>query len=180
MDEEAKQGQEAGDAGTTEPAKEPAKEPSNEPTTEPTAGEPKPDDGLKDSHGQPGISRDKYEREMKAANERISELQAKLDESAKTEQGREELRKEIDELKAKHADEQVSFKLELAGCRNVKAAKALLDDHDGDVDKLKESEPWLFDNGKHGSTGLKPDGTNAAKAARLDKARKAARGEIFK
>jgi hypothetical protein len=31
------------------------------------------------------------------------------------------------------------------GARNVKAARALLDDHDGDVAALKDAEPWLFD-----------------------------------
>ena len=28
--------------------------------------------------------------------------------------------------------------------RNVKAARAILADHGGDVDALKEAEPWLF------------------------------------
>lgn len=37
--------------------------------------------------------------------------------------------------------------------RNVKAAKALLDDHDGDVAALKEAEPWLFVDGKSGAQG---------------------------
>lgn len=46
----------------------------------------------------------------------------------------------------------------------MKAARALLSDHDNDVDKLKEAEPWLFEaTGKHvkggnagssGATGL--------------------------
>lgn len=38
--------------------------------------------------------------------------------------------------------------------RNVKAARALLSDHDNDVDKLKEAEPWLFEaGGKHAKGG---------------------------
>ena len=33
----------------------------------------------------------------------------------------------------------------MAGARNVKAARALLADYEGDVEKLKAGEPWLFD-----------------------------------
>lgn len=43
------------------------------------------------------------------------------------------------------ADERVEFALISAGVRNVKAGKALLADHDGDVQALKDAEPWLFD-----------------------------------
>ena len=36
----------------------------------------------------------------------------------------------------------------------MKAACALLADHDNDVDKLKEAEPWLFEaSGKHAKGG---------------------------
>ena len=37
-----------------------------------------------------------------------------------------------------------STELRLAGARSVKAARALLDEHGGDVGALKEAEPWLF------------------------------------
>ncbi len=44
--------------------------------------------------------------------------------------------------------------------RNVKAARALLSDHDNDVDKLKEAEPWLFEaTGKHAKGGSAGSGT---------------------
>lgn len=127
---------------------------------------------VEDKHGQPGINREKYQRDMRAKDDKIAELQAQLDEKSKTEQGRAELRDELDKLKAEMADERVSHKLEMAGCRNTKAAKALLDDYDGDVAKLKADCPYLFsDDKKTGSTGLKPDGdAEAAFDDKLDRA----------
>lgn len=117
---------------------------------------------VEDKHGQPGINREKYQRDMKAKDDKIAELQAQLDEKSKTEEGRAELKDELDKLKAEMADERVSHKLEMAGCRNVKAAKALLDDYDGDVAKLKADCPYLFSEGKKtGTTGLKPNGDEA-------------------
>lgn len=127
---------------------------------------------VEDKHGQPGINREKYQRDMKAKDDKIAELQAQLDEKSKTEQGRAELRDELDKLKAEMADERVSHKLEMAGCKNAKAAKALLDDYDGDVAKLKADCPYLFsDDKKTGSTGLKPDGdADAALDEKIDRA----------
>lgn len=125
---------------------------------------------VEDRHGQPGVNREKYARDMKARDDKIAELQAQLDEKAKTEEGRESLKKELDDLKAEMADERVAHKLELAGCRNVKAAKALLDDYDGDVAKLKEECPYLFEGKKAGSTGLKPEGGASDLDDKLDKA----------
>ena len=57
-------------------------------------------------------------------------------------------------MKASQADERVTHKLEMAGCKNPKAAKALLDDYDGDISKLKEACPYLFEDEKQkGKTG---------------------------
>ena len=50
----------------------------------------------------------------------------------------------VDELRAQGESDRIDFKLQLAGVRNVKAARAVLGDHAGDVDALKEAEPWLF------------------------------------
>lgn len=50
----------------------------------------------------------------------------------------------IAELEARGESDRIDFQLRLASVRNVKAARAVLADHDGDVDELKESEPWLF------------------------------------
>lgn len=50
--------------------------------------------------------------------------------------------------------------LQLTSVRNVKAARALLSDHDNDVDKLKEAEPRLFEaGGKHAKGGNAGSGT---------------------
>lgn len=67
----------------------------------------------------------------------------------------------------------MEFELRLAGVRNVKAAKALLDEHDGDVSSLKSAEPWLFSDGKatglqSGATGL-PNAGAATDEKRLTK-----------
>lgn len=43
----------------------------------------------------------------------------------------------------------------------MKAATALLADHGGDVSRLKEAEPWLFEGAPvsaGGTTGLEPAG----------------------
>ena len=143
--------------------------------TEPEQGEGARGGGegeVEDKHGQPGINREKYQRDMRAKDDKIAELQAQLDEKVKTEQGRAALKDELDQLKAEMADERVSHKLEMAGCRNTKAAKALLDDYDGDVAKLKADCPYLFsDDKKTGYTGLKPDGdAEAAFDDKLDRA----------
>lgn len=147
-----------------------------------TEGDPKPaaegqGDGegeVKDNHGQPGINREKYQRDIAAKDKEIADLKAQIAEAAKTEEGRKALEEKIAKLEADQKDERVTHKLELAGCRNTKAAKALLDDYDGDVAKLKEDCPYLFSDGKNkrtGSTGLKPDGdADKALDEKLDRA----------
>lgn len=147
-----------------------------------TEGDPKPaaegqgggEGEVKDNHGQPGINREKYQRDIAAKDKEIADLKAQIAEAAKTEEGRKALEEKIAKLEADQKDERVTNKLELAGCRNTKAAKALLDDYDGDVAKLKEDCPYLFSDGKNkqtGSTGLKPDGdADKALDEKLDRA----------
>ena len=141
------------------------------PAAEGQGGGGEPDD----KHGHPGINREKYQRDMAAKDEEIASLKAQIAEAAKTEEGRKALEEKIAKLEADQADERVTHKLEMAGCLNPKAAKALLDDYDGDVAKLKEACPYLFSDGKQqkqtGSTGFKPDG-DAGKALddKLDRA----------
>ena len=65
-------------------------------------------------------------------------------EAAKSAETSERLRSEIAELKAQGESDRIDFKLQLAGVRNVKVARAVLDGHGGNVDALKEAEPWLF------------------------------------
>ena len=75
-----------------------------------------------------------------------------------------ELRGEIAELRAQGESDRIDFRLQLAGVRNVKAARAILGDHGGDVDALKEAEPWLFADApakqSGGKTGLPNAGTS--------------------
>lgn len=123
--------------------------------------------------GKPGatVNRHKYERDLEAKDKEIEELKAQIAEAAKTKEGREELEKKMDDLKAQMASEKVGYQLELAGCVNVKAAKALLDDYDGDVAKLKEACPYLFGKEKKtGATGAKPTGAAGDDDAELDRA----------
>lgn len=53
----------------------------------------------------------------------------------------EKLSCEIAEVRAQAESDRVEYQLTLAGARNVKAARALLDDHGGDAEKLKAVEP---------------------------------------
>ena len=85
-------------------------------------------------------------------------------EAAKNAETAEQLRSEIAELKAQGESDRIDFQLQLAGVRNVKAARAILADHGGDVDALKEAEPWLFADAPAkqpgGKTGLSNAGTS--------------------
>ena len=95
-----------------------------------------------------------YEKQIAERDEKIASLEAQVAEAAKNAEAAEQLRGEIAELKAQGESDRIDFKLQLAGVRNVKAARALLSDHGNDVDKLKEAEPWLFDaTGKHAKGG---------------------------
>lgn len=88
---------------------------------------------------------------------RISELEGRLAEAGKVGEENAALKSENEQLKNQAASERIDFALQLAGCRNVKAARAVLDDYDGDVDALKAAEPWLFAahaSGEAGATGL--------------------------
>ncbi len=115
---------------------------------------------VKDKHGQPGINKERHEKEMAAKDAEIAKLKAEIAKAAETKEGREKLEKRIAELEAAQADERVNHKLEMAGCKNLKAAKALLEDYDGDVPKLKTECPYLFEEEKQrGKTGGKPAGS---------------------
>ncbi len=111
---------------------------------------------------QSQIDASNYEKQIAERDEKIASLEAQVAEAAKTAEAADQLRGEIAELKAQGESDRIDFKLQLAGVRNVKAARALLSDHGNDVDKLKEAEPWLFEaSGKHakggssgGTTGL--------------------------
>ena len=107
-----------------------------------------------------------YEAALAERDARIAELEGEIAEAAKTAEGAEKLRAEMDELRRKGDEERVGFELQLAGARNVKAARALLPDHDGDIEKLKAAEPWLFSASPApaptGATGLPSAGAAGA------------------
>ena len=75
---------------------------------------------------------------------RIAELEAQVAEAGRVGEENAALKAEVEQLKNSAASERIDFALQLAGCRNVKAARAVLDDYDGDVDALKAAEGWMF------------------------------------
>lgn len=54
------------------------------------------------------------------------------------------MRGEIAEFKAQDESDRMDFQLQLGGVRKVKAPRAILADYGGDVDILKEVEPWCL------------------------------------
>lgn len=124
-------------------------------------------------------AREDYEAALKERDARIAELEGEIAESAKTAEGAERLRAEMDELRRKGDEERVGFELQLAGARNVKAARALLADYDDDIEKLKAAEPWLFGTGvstpaQAGATGLPNAGAATDEGAQMRRWRKIA------
>lgn len=130
-----------------------------------------PDDAAK--------ARADYEAALRERDDKIAELEGEIAEAAKTAESAEKLRAEMDELRRQGDEQRVGFELQLAGARNVKAARALLADHDNDVEKLKAAEPWLFDAGAAspapaGTTGLPNAGAAADEGAQMRRWRKIA------
>ena len=124
-------------------------------------------------------ARTDYEAALAERDARIAELEGQIAEAAKTAEGAEALRKEMDELRRKGDEERVGFELQLAGARNVKAARALLADHDNDIEKLKAAEPWLFSaspaSAPAGAMGLPSAGaTGADESSQMSRWRKIA------
>ena len=107
---------------------------------------------------QPQVSGVDWEKAIAERDERIAALEQQVADVAKNAEAAEALRGEIAELKAQGDSDRIDFKLQLAGVRNIKAARAVLDDHGGDIDKLKAEEPWLFADASSvqpgGKTGL--------------------------
>ena len=114
---------------------------------------------------QPQVSGTDWERAIAERDEKIASLEAQVAKAAKNAETAERLHGEIAELKAKGESDRIDFRLQPAGVRNVKAARAVLGDHGGDVDKLKEAEPWLFADAPAkqpgGETGLLNTGTSS-------------------
>ena len=113
-----------------------------------------------------------YETQIAERDARIAELEGQIADAAKSAEAAKELRSELKQMRKQAEDDRVEFGLKLAGCRNVKAARAVLDDYKGDIEAMKEAEPWLF--AKHaaggesvGSTGLPNAGAAVDEAKEL-------------
>ena len=106
-----------------------------------------------------------YPTALKAKDVQIAELQDKVANAAKTTEATEALNAEIAALKRQMADELVEFALKAAGARSVKFARALLEEHGGDVTAQVAAEPRIFEGveptsqtSAGGAMGLEPAG----------------------
>ena len=127
---------------------------------------------------QPQVSGVDWEKAIAERDEKIAALEQQVADAAKNAEAAETLRGEIAELKAQGESDRIDFKLQLAGVRNIKAARAVLDDHGGDIDKLKAEEPWLFTDSSGaqpgGKTGLPNAGTSSDEGKTMKRWRKLA------
>lgn len=89
----------------------------------------------------PQVSGVDWEKAIAERDERIAALEQQVADATKNAKAAEVLRGEIAELKAQGESDRIDFKLQLAGVRNIKAARAALDDNGGDIGKLKAEEP---------------------------------------
>lgn len=114
-------------------------------------------EAVADTGAGSGAGTETYEKQLAERDSRIAELEAQIAEASKNAETADGLRAEIAALKEQGESDRIDFRLQLAGCRNVKAARAVLADHDGDVEKLKAAEPWMFADAprkQSGKTGL--------------------------
>ena len=128
-------------------------------------------------HAKAEVDPAAYEAQLAERDARIAELEGQIAEASKNTETADALREEIAALKQQGESDRVDFELKLAGCRNVKAARAVLEDHGGDVDALKEAEPWLFSKNTetgNGKTGLPNAGTASDEGKTLKRWRKIA------
>lgn len=130
------------------------------------------DEKLTDSHGQEAVAKGKYQRDIANKDAEIEALRKELEEvkgeASKSADANEEIRK----LRAEIADEKLTNALNAQGCINPKAAKALLEDYDNDIDALAKDCPYLFKQKQTGTTGGAPNDA-ATHKERVDKARAA-------
>ena len=127
---------------------------------------------------QPQVSDVDWKAAIAERDEKIAALEQQVADAAKNAETAEALRGEIAELKRQSESDRIDFELRLAGVKNVKAARAVLDDHGGDVSALKEAEPWLFAEApakpQGGRTGLPNAGTSSDEGKTLKRWRKLA------
>lgn len=146
-----------------------------------TQEEPKASQDERDQQTQeelPQVSGVDWEKVIAERDEKIAALEQQVADAAKNAEAGEALRGEIAELKVQGESDRIDFKLQLAGVRNIKAARAVLDDHGGDIDKLKAEEPWLFadvpTSQQGGRTGLPNAGTSSDEGKTMKRWRKIA------
>lgn len=111
--------------------------------------------GAEGGDGKDALTRARtdYEVALKERDAKIAKLEGETADAAK------KLRAVMGELRRQGDEQRIGFELQLAGVRNVKAARAFLPDHDNDIEKLKAAEPWLLGEGapapaQTGATGL--------------------------
>jgi hypothetical protein len=78
--------------------------------------------GVQEVGGNAGTD---FEKQIAERDARIAELEGQVAEAAGNAETAESLRGEIAELKAQGESDRIDFRLQLAGVRNVKAARAL-------------------------------------------------------
>lgn len=121
--------------------------------------------------GAAKLVQEDYSAAIAERDVRISELEAAVAEASRTAEAAEALRGQIEELRREGEEQRTEFELRLAGARNVKAARALLDEHGGDVTELKGAEPWLFADEpprvQTGRTGLPNAGAATDEGAQM-------------
>jgi len=166
---------------------EPAKT-GEENNTQDPAAQPNPQDttgaeGTKpqDTTGAEGntVNRHQYERDIANKDKEIAQLRAQLEASNQgkktTEERLAEIETKFSTMEKKYEDEKLNSTLIASGCIDTKAAKARLDEFNGDISKLKEAAPYLFTQKKQASsTGFAPSGANGSAEERRKKARAAA------
>lgn len=106
-----------------------------------------------------------FKAQLETRDAEIARLKEQVASAAQTVKATDELNAKIAELEEKAERERTDFELKLAGCRSTRAGRALLDEHDGDIEALKAAEPWLFceeTTTSHGKTGLPNAGAATA------------------
>lgn len=127
---------------------------------------------------QPKVSGVDWEKAIAERDERIAALEQQVADAAKPAEAADALRSEISDLKAQGESDRIDFQLQLAGVRNVKAARAVLADRGNDVEAPKAAEPWLFADApakpQSGTTGLPNAGTSSDNGKTLKRWRRIA------
>lgn len=120
------------------------------------AHDPKPSEGT--------VNRHQYERDIQRRDKEIADLRRQLEEGGKAKRTTEDRIAELEQKMAERdrelADERANSRLAAAGCIDLELGRAALAGFDGDVVKLKEAKPYLFegDDRTKRSTGGRPAG----------------------